>query len=190
MKKVGIFGGTFDPIHFGHINLIIEMLEKSDLNEILICPAFLSPHKLDKPPLTKAFDRMKMTEIAIEDIQNVSVSDVEIKRKGISYTIDTLRGLKEKFYDIRLIIAEDSLPSFDKWKDYKEILKIAPPLIGCRAYFESLKVPEGITSKNFIRTKQFEITSTEIRERLKKNFYVKHLLPSKVLDYIIENDLY
>ena len=190
MREVGIFGGTFDPIHFGHINLIIEMLEKSSLSEILICPTFLSPHKVDKPPLIKALHRLEMTKVSVEDIPNVSVSDIEIKRKGISYTIDTLKVLKKSLKNIRLIIAEDSLLSFDKWKDYEEILKIAPLLIGCRANFEPLKVPKGIINKNFIRTKQFEITSTCIRERLKKNLYVKHLLPSKVLDYIIENGLY
>ena len=119
MRKIGIYGGTFDPIHFGHINLAIEVFEKSDLDEILFCPAFISPHKTDAPPVSSADHRLKMTHLAVEDIDFFSTCDYEIKRKNVSYTIDTLKAVEKKYdAQICLIIAQDSLPEFTNWKSY------------------------------------------------------------------------
>lgn len=188
-KQIGLYGGTFDPIHLGHINLAIEMYEKNNLDEVLFCPNNISPLKIKNPPLSSAFHRLNMTKLAISDIPYFSICEEEIKREGVSYTIDTLRALQKQYSDclIRLIVSEEAFLEFTKWKDYKEILEIAPPLVGMRnAGAKGVKK----ISKNFITTRHFDISSTDIRERLKKKLYCGHLVPLKVLDYIKENSLY
>ena len=190
-KIVGFFGGTFDPIHFGHINLVLEIKEKQGLDEVLFCPAALSPHKLQKPPFASAAERLTLVQLAISDIPGFSVTDLEINRGGISYTIDTLRALyqqKTEKVQLRLIIAQDSIQHFSQWREYKEILNIAPPLIGIRADFPT-ELPDFL-KKNLVKTNKMEIDGTRIRERLKKGLYCGHLLPAKVLDYIYKHQLY
>lgn len=192
-QKIGFFGGTFDPIHFGHLNLAIEVFEKMGLDQILFCPAYIAPHKISTPPVASAKDRYEMVKIAIEDIKNFSIIDEEIVRKGVSYTIDTLQALKEKYPNAKfyLILAQDSMIDFLKWKDYKKILHETTLIIGYRP--NSSEIPQellDIYNKNLIMTKQFEISSTNIRDRLKRKLYCGHLIPSKVLDYIYKKGLY
>ena len=196
MEQIGLYGGSFDPLHFGHINLALEILEKSSLDKILFCPAFISPHKLKTPPKVSSEDRLQMLKLAIADIKNFDVYDGEIKRKGVSYTIDTLEELQEKYLNkakISLVIAQDSLSYFCSWKDYKKIIEKFSILIGCRSNFSETEIPlelKNSATKNFITTKRLEISSTDIRERLKKELYCGHLMPAKVLDYIYAHKLY
>jgi nicotinate-nucleotide adenylyltransferase len=196
MKQIGFFGGSFDPIHFGHINLAIEIFEKADLDEIIFCPNNVSPHKIKSPPIASPIDRYNMVKIVIDDIKHFSVCDFEVQRKEASYTIDTLRFLEKKYKDkaqIRLIIGKEALPLFHTWKDYKEILKIAPPIIGYRSNFSEIILKNELKEmsiKNFIMNKSLDISSTDIRSRLKTKSYCSHLVPSKVLDYIYEHRLY
>lgn len=191
MKKVGFFGGSFDPIHFGHINLAIEIKEILDLKKIIFCPTSISPFKKTNPPLASKENRYEMLKLAIKDINDFEITDYEIKKEGVSYTIDTLNSLKNE-YSLRLIITEDALPFFHLWKDFKEILKIAPPIIGIRK--NELTEYQGenfiLDSKNFVKTKVFDISSTEVRERIKKRLYTRHLVPKEVLDYIYKRGLY
>ena len=130
-----------------------------------------------------------MLKLAIKDIKEFEVLDFEIKRKKISYTIGTLRALKQK--DLKLIINYDLLSTFHLWKDFKEILKIASLVVGTT---EEIKRYKGknffLNSKNFIQTKAIEISSTMIRQRLKKGLYVGHLLPKEVMDYIYKSQIY
>lgn len=191
MKRAGIFGGSFDPIHFGHIALIIEVLEKLDLEKIFVIPASISPHKLEKPPKAKPRDRFEMTRRALSDINALEVLDLEVARGGTSYTIDTVRALKEKGdYKFFLITTIEALDRFHSWKDYSKLISLTSPIIASRGAVFQEELPEGISKKNLLDTKRFDISSTDIRDRLKKKLYVKHLLPKEVLDYIIENNLY
>jgi len=191
-RHIGLYGGTFDPVHFGHLNLAIEMYEKNNLDEVLFCPNFISPLKIDTPPIASAVHRLNMAKLAISDISYFSIYDEEIKRQGVSYTIDTLRALQKKYFDatISLIVAQDALSEFSKWKDYKEILKIAPLLIGTRGSFDLSEELKKDVNKNLILTRHLDISSTDIRDRLKKGLYCGHLVPLKVLDYIKHNSLY
>lgn len=191
-RQIGLYGGTFDPIHFGHINLAIEMYEKGELDEILFCPNYISPLKVENPPLASAKERLDMTKLAIWDIPYFSLWDEEVKKGGISYTIDTIKALKKKFTDsaVRLIVAEDAMSEFTKWKDYKEILQLAPLLIGSRSALSQKGMNLEIARQKLILTRNLEISSTDIRERLKKGLYCGHLMPLKVLDYIKQNSLY
>ncbi|HSW72493.1 MAG TPA: nicotinate (nicotinamide) nucleotide adenylyltransferase [Chlamydiales bacterium] len=198
-KRLGIFGGSFDPIHLGHLNLAIQLKEAHDLDLVLFFPAYCSPFKAKEGPKVSSVHRLKMVKIAIQNIEGFKVHPFEIKKEGLSYTIDTVRMLqKDKAYgsfDLRLILSEEALPSFPKWRDAEELLKIAPPLIGCRSATSPFlqKLPKKflqVFKKGITSTKIMEISSTEVRARLRKKLYCGHLLPAKVLDYIHKNRLY
>ena len=198
MKRIGYFGGTFDPIHFGHLNLLVQIMEKCNLDEILISPAYISPHKLDTPPFASPEDRMKMAALATLDIPNVKLINDEINNHKISYTIDVLNLLVERLKDSRiyLIMAEDVFDKFHLWKDYEKILDQVNLLIGCSLdYKKDLNgiYPEKFLEtlkKSFVRIDNLEISSTQIRNRLKDKLYCGHLVSAKVLDYIYQNQLY
>lgn len=198
-KKVGFLGGSFDPIHFGHIHLGVSLQEAHQLDMVIICPAACSPFK-NSPP-QEAKHRLKMVELAIEGISGWSVLDWEVKNGPPSYTIDTVRyllknNLLESPSALQLLIGEDQLPGLPKWKEVSELLELAPPLIGCRIGCRSLQAD---CSNNFLSselqkgmtpTKILEISASEIRERLNKGLYCGHLVPVKVLDYIHHHRLY
>jgi len=191
MKQIGFFGGTFDPIQFGHINLAIEVKEKLNLEKIIFCPTNISPFKIKKLPIASAKDRYEMLKRALKDIEDFEITDIEIKNKEVSYTIDTLNLLKNN-YNLRLIITEEALLTFHLWKEYKKILKIAPLIVGVRKKIinEFKSKDFSLKSNNFVKTNIFEISSTIVRERLKKRIYVGHLVQKEVLDYIYKRKLY
>lgn len=199
--KVGVYGGTFDPIHFGHLNLAIEIMEAHHLDEVWFCPAQISPHKQKMTP-TPVHHRLAMLELALCDIPNFKVLDIETKRQGPSFTIDTLRELiaienqysnQKEFY---LILGDDSLPEFSRWHLPEEIIKLVPLLIGRRSsQCQSLEFKGNPAICEAIRngltpTRLMEISGTEIRQRLQQGKYVGHLLPAKVMDYIYKHHLY
>lgn len=163
---IGFFGGSFDPIHFGHIALAIKLLEAHKLEKILFCPAFCSPFKTAAPPIATPSQRLAMLKLALDHPQ-FEITTLELERDQPSYTIDTIRALKLK--GLRLILSEEAAAHLDKWKETQELIRLAPPLIGPR---------------------EFPISSTEIRARLKKKLYCGHLIPAKALEYIKTHHLY
>ena len=197
--KVGFFGGTFDPIHFGHLNLCISLLEIHKLDQVLFCPANLSPLKEDAPPIATCLHRVKMAELAISDISQFSLLNLEVEREGASYTVDTLEELvkqraKDQFF---LILGEDVLQDFPRWKQPEKLLQLAHPLIGVRPGCQLLDVAgllksplQSILATGITPIHQMEISSTELKDRLKKKMYCGHLIPRKVLDFIEENSVY
>jgi nicotinate-nucleotide adenylyltransferase len=193
-KKIGLYGGSFDPIHFGHIYLALQIKELLGLDEIIFCPTNITPHKKNILP---GKHRFNMTKLAIEDIDGLSVSDCEIKRQGVSYTINTINDLIQIYPNLRLILGLDLLSTFESWKGAKEIAKLSSPIVGSRFgdyedVFDNMKNMEvaNILKKGLVKTKIMDISSTEIRNRIKNKLYCNHLLPSKVLDYITEHKLY
>jgi len=195
--KVGIFGGTFDPIHFGHLNLAIRVLEKLDLNEIWFIPTSYSPFKTEEQSSPIEI-RMEMVYLAIDNIPHFRLIDIETERPGPSYTIDTLKELQRDYpdHDFRLLMGYDAMRSFHEWKDPEEIVKIAPPVIACR---NGKDFNMEVAEKDFVHQKLkqgicpipiMEISSTDVRDRIQKGLYCGHLLPPKVLDFILDNHLY
>ena len=179
-KKIGLFGGTFDPIHFGHLNLAIQLLEKGGLDQILFCPALFSPFKSDCLPKASAHHRLAMIKLVLEPF--FAVTDIEIAREGPSYTIDTLRSLDQKNIEYRLLLSDETAASFSEWKESEELARLAPPLVGSRS--------GGTSPFQTINTNIYHVSSTEIQNRLAAKKYCKHLVPSIVLDYIDEFGLY
>lgn len=190
MNSVGIFGGTFDPIHLGHLITAQFIREVRGLEKIIFVPAFISPFKEDLKS-TEAGHRLEMIHLSIDNINYFEVSDFELINKNISYTINTVRFFKKKFENIELIIGLDNLFEFHRWKDPEEILKLAKLLVMKR------KTEENLKSKNkfyeeafFVDTPVIEISSTEIRQRIKKGLPIDFLVTPAVKKYIYGNNLY
>jgi nicotinate-nucleotide adenylyltransferase len=196
--RVGFFGGTFDPIHFGHLNLALELSEAHQLDQVLFCPTGLSPHKNATPPKAESQHRKSMVEMAIASIPQFMFCDAEIERKTPCFTMDTIRILKElraqdQFF---LLLGEDALTRLHEWKDVGQLLEEVIPLIGTRIFANSasvqelplpirLKVEKGVTPIHLM-----DISSTDLRERLRLGLRCDFLVPANVLDYIYANKLY
>jgi len=192
-KKIGILGGTFDPIHFGHINLALSLKETCRLEEVLFVPAKVSPFKLTAPPMATSEQRCEMLKLAIAPIRGFRVVEYEIETEGPSYTIDTIRKIiADPTIEPHLLVGEDHLSSFRSWKESEELIKLAPPLIGARGIaFKGGTDPELLALSNLkINIPLFDISSTAVRERLLQKKYCGHLVPQVVLDYIARHRLY
>ncbi len=196
MKKIAIFGGTFNPVHNGHLNLINSIQEKMQFDEILLIPSYLPPHKEVKE-LASGKDRMKMLSLATEGILNIGICDIELNKKGKSYTIETVKMLKQLFSnsELYLVVGADMLLTFDTWKNWREILKYVFLVASSRNEGEEeslLKKAYELNKERIIvvKTEPFSVSSTEIRNKLKLNEDVSHLLPEKVLHYINQKRLY
>lgn len=189
-KRVGFLGGSFDPIHLGHLSLAIQIQEKFSLDEMWMVPAFCSPAKWETPPTASAEHRCLMVREAIHWIPHFFCIDWEAKRKKPSYTVDALRHFKKEQKDLHLylILSNESVESFPSWKESKKILELAEPIIGIRE--PHFMIPEELKPYQVVQTKIMDISSTEIRERLKKKQYVQHLLPFSVYQYIHQHQLY
>lgn len=197
--KIGFFGGTFDPIHFGHLNLMVELKERCHLDRVLICPAHLSPTKKERPVIADSSHRLKMVQLVAADLPWVEVTEIEVGRPPPSYTVDTVELILKREgqgSQLYLIMAEDTAYTIDKWKDPEKLLQLATPLVGSRHGFDPNQL-EGVSptiksklEEGRIQIYAMDISSTRLRERLKKQLYCGHLIPSKVLDYIYENRLY
>jgi len=195
-KKIGFFGGSFDPIHIGHLQLALEAKEKYQLDQILFCPAFISPFKLNNPSAANAKERLEMVKLAICAIDGFDVIDLEIENCGPSYTIDTIKKLKNlnPTHQYFLILGEDQLDGFSRWKDSEQLKRLSPLIIGSRVgrkgAFENANTNLDANAINFFKISNLEISSTYIRDRIAKKLFVSHLLPPKVVDYIALHGLY
>lgn len=185
--KIGIVGGTFDPVHNGHINLVKELIKKLQLDKVIVVVASVSPFKVDSPQHANAHQRYQMVKLAFEGIDNVEVSSIEVDRGGVSYTIDTVNTLLEAYQkeDLILMFTQDAIDSFDRFKDSKEIdAKVQV------VFAVDEKKPIEIEDKEICPIHWFSCSSTMIRERLAKKECCKEFLSPKVLDYIAKHQLY
>lgn len=190
MDTVGIFGGTFDPIHFGHLITAQSLLEKRKLDKIIFIPAYISPHKI-KYDYSAPEHRYKMTEIAIGSNPLFDISSFEIDRDDISYTYNTLVELTKQYESMELIIGFDNLVTFNTWYKANEILKIAKLVVLKRTYDKEIKKPnEHFSQAVFVDSPTIEISSTDIRERIKNRLPIDYFVPKAVSDYIKDNNLY
>lgn len=186
--KIGIYGGSFNPIHKAHVEIVKYILKELDLDRIIIIPVGKASHRDDV--MLSGELRKKMCELAFEGEEKIVVSDIEIRSKKTSYTIDTLKkiiscyGGHQEFYEI---VGEDSAYNFSKWKDYEKILTLSKLIVFRRKGYEG-----GVEHKNiiYLNTPHYDISSTMIRDRLSNNESVDDLLPQKVLEFIKENKLY
>ena len=199
MERIGIYGGTFNPPHIGHLEAAKQAVSKLNLDRLLMVPAGIAPHKVLPPNSPTAMQRLEMLRIAAADCPQISVSDVELCREGVSYTWQTVRALREENprAELILIMGTDMFLSFRKWKNPQEILKEASLAVFYRgdkneqaavaeekAYWESQGVNVQLVENDVI-----EISSTQMR-RLLIFRCAADFLPEGVLDYIREHYLY
>jgi len=210
MHSIGVLGGTFDPIHNGHIRLALEVRNKLKLDTIKLIPANIPPHR--STPLASANDRKKMVELAILDQENLSIDLREIENKNISYTVNTLISLRVEFPNdaLFLIVGEDVFNMIDTWKDWQSILNYTHIIVATRLEESKKNISDELKvwrKKNeindikilkmtqsghvfYINTPIIEISSRMIREYYSQNKIIDEYLPSNIISYIKENNLY
>ena len=189
MEKIGIFGGTFDPIHLGHLITARSVKEIRNLSQIIFIPANTSPLKQDIKSASPKH-RFEMTKLAVEDYNDFSVSDYEINNSDISYSINTIKYFKNLYKNIELIIGYDNFLVFDKWYKWEEILELVNVVV-LKRFFENpeqgkMKLADFI----FVDSPTIQISSTAIRERYSNNLPIDLLVTPKVLNYIKQNNIY
>ena len=197
--KIGIMGGTFDPIHLGHLATAESVREIFTLDEILFIPAARPPHKLGRN-ITDEHHRLEMTRLATQSNKFFRVSDMELKRTGLSYTLDTMNELHKTFgssTELFFIIGADSLADLSKWHAARELVSkchfIATTRPGIDADFSEVEKFFGATAHEHIHrvaTPGLEISSTDLRERVKLRRSIKYLVPEIVEEYICREKLY
>lgn len=211
--KIGIFGGTFSPPHMGHLACLTSIHKKAGLDKIRVVPTFQSPLKTPIDGPTPA-QRLEMVKLCLQGFgQQFEVDDIEIKRQGISFTIETLREYRKKISaeDLYLIIGADHLETFSSWKEYREILKECNLIIATRPGFDipgakdqlpqflneyvleyDFNFIELTTGRNlqFIRIPEVDISASELRKKLRSGRPVDQYLPLAVEAYIRDTKLY
>lgn len=208
-QAIGFLGGTFDPIHFGHLRPALEISEALSLRQLFIMPNHIAPHKSASHASAK--QRCEMVRLAIQQQPRMAIDTRELNRAAPSYTIDTLKELKALYptTPICFIMGMDSLMGFDTWFQWQEILNYCHLIISQRPQWDGqfnsavqAVVKRCKTSNRhdlhnlqsgkiyFQNTSQFDISSTEIRQLLRKNISINYLLPEAVNDYIKKHQLY
>lgn len=197
--KIAIMGGTFDPIHIGHLILAERVRDSKKLDQVIFIPTGVNPLKKDKN-ISSSVHRLEMLRLAIESNPYFSISTIEIERGGLSYTIDTLRALRVKYKDddLYFIIGSDIIFQLEKWKDFKELFKLCKFILVDRPGNEYKEIDEKIQELNINYQLSFErvtlplmdISSSDIRNRVKSKKSIKYLVPTNVEDYIKKHKLY
>ncbi|MGL5348091.1 MAG: nicotinate-nucleotide adenylyltransferase [Peptostreptococcaceae bacterium] len=197
--KIGIMGGTFDPIHYAHLATAEFIRDKYKLDKILFIPSGNPPHKQKKKIVDK-YDRYKMVVLATRNNDDFIVSDIEIEREKKTYTIDTLRELNEKYPNTKIyfITGADAICDIETWKDVEENFKLATFIAATRPGISLLRAQEKIENltKKYgakiisVYVPSLDISSTYIREQIKEGRSVRYLVPESVEKYINNNSLY
>lgn len=196
--RIGIFGGSFNPVHSGHVRLACMMKKYLELDRLIIVPANVSPFKTGGG--VSARDRAEMCRLAFPENEGFSVTEAEIKRGGVSYTVDTVREIKrlEPEGELFLITGSDMLLSFDRWREYKKILSICTLAAVSRCGADSPAELERFADERLrdfgrvliVPFEPYEISSTEIRKIISHGESAAAFLPEKVNEYITERGLY
>jgi nicotinate-nucleotide adenylyltransferase len=194
VETLAVFGGTFDPIHIAHLIVAEEIVDQGVAERVLFVPAYIPPHKANEP-VTPANHRLAMVRLAIRGNRRFSVSDIEIRKGGRSYTIDTLRMLRDSVRpNVRIapVVGADQVQEFETWKDHRMLAEEFPLILTTRAgYPEDLR--KGLPclgSARTVRIPDLEISATEIRRRIASGKSIRYLVPRPVEAYIRQHRLY
>ena len=190
--KICLFGGTFDPPHIGHLLVAQTVCEAENFDKVLFMPAYSPPHKNG---ITTIDHRINMVKIAIKDNPKFEYSDVDVLRKGTSYSIDSIIDIKKKLKvnkkEIHYLIGSDSLIDFKNWKEPREILKEARVIVAIRPGFRPSDIPHWILKDvHFANIPRFELSSSKIRSRWIEDLTIRYMVTLPIWDYINENSLY
>ena len=197
MEKLGIIGGTFDPIHLAHLYIAQEAKKTLKLDKIIFMPAGSQPLKMDKE-VTEASLRFSMVKEAIEGRDGFEVSDYEIKKEGMSYTFETLEHFSKRDRDIYFIIGADCLINLEKWKGVERIFQLCKLVVFNRpgySYDSLLKYKDYLQEKYrgeiiILNLAELDISSTDIREAISLGEDIDKLIPKKVIEVIKKKNIY
>jgi len=197
--RLGVMGGTFDPVHFGHLLAAERAREEFCLDEVLFVPAGRPPHKHSKAG-ADPWMRYRMTELAISTNENFFLSDMEIERDGPSYTVDTVKTLLELYRGVQIffITGADAFLEINTWKSTAELLTLCSFVAVSRPGYNMDRIWKIM--KAFVEHPEWhvfslgipspDISSTEIRKRVREGRTIKYMLPESVIDFIAEHGLY
>jgi nicotinate-nucleotide adenylyltransferase len=213
-KRIGLFGGAFNPVHFGHLRAVMEIQEAFSLNRVLFIPTAVPPHK-DTRNLLPFAHRLKMIRLALDGHPFLKVSDIEKKREGKSYSIQTIRYFKETLdssAELFFIIGMDAFLEIETWKSYRNLFKLCHFVVMDRPGYHRHRLKEFILQKispdiiyfprenRFLHQQGFsiylfpitliDISSTRIRRLRQNHQTIRYLLPEKVENYILERNFY
>jgi nicotinate-nucleotide adenylyltransferase len=191
--RLGVFGGTFDPIHLGHLRAAENALESLALDRVAFVPAAVPPHRAE--PASSALDRYAMTALATAGHPRFAVSDVELRREGPSYTVDTVAGLRRETPDalVFVIVGSDTFPEMATWKEHARLRTLCTVAVVCRpgerpaAAGETGPATHGVAH---VEGPGLAISASAIRERVRQRRSVRYLVPDAVADYIAKRALY
>lgn len=199
-EKIGIFGGSFDPVHLGHTGLAADAVKQVGLDKVVFVPAKLQPFKLDKK-LTSGNARMDMLRLATADMDNVEISSYELDAEGISYSYLTMRAMQEKYGEaakLYFITGTDTFLQINKWTNAEEMITSYSYVIGTRPGYKQEELDSFIDKQRRkygteiinINNTQIDVSSTEIRDMLRAGKSAAGLISGEVERYIRENGLY
>jgi nicotinate-nucleotide adenylyltransferase len=183
--RVGVFGGTFDPVHVGHLAIALAALESVPLDRVLFVPARRSPLK-DRDPLASVSDRVAMLEAAVASEPRFALSPVELDRDGVSYTVDTLEALRSEG-DLFLILGSDALADLKRWRAPDRVRELATILVAARP---GAPEPDPVHGARAFDAPRLDISSRELRARAARGMSLRYLVPDAVWEHITKHRLY
>ena len=183
--RVGVFGGTFDPVHVGHLAIALAALESVPLDRVLFVPARRSPLK-DRDPLASVSDRVAMLKAAVATEPRFAVSSAELDREGVSYTVDTLEPLRSEGH-LFLILGSDALADLERWRSPDRIRELATILVAARP---GAPEPDPMHGARAFDAPRLDISSRELRARAARGRSLRYLVPDAVWEHIKEHGLY
>jgi nicotinate-nucleotide adenylyltransferase len=182
-EKIALFGGTFDPVHHGHLIIAQAVIEAAGLDRIIFVPSARPPHK-NRDIMFSADDRFSMLSLALEGNPRFTLSDMEIKRKGPSYTIDTIREFKSGLpadTELFFMVGMDNLFEMETWKDPMDLIAECVILAADRACQKNTEIPSWLSGRvQRVMTPLIEISSSDIRRRLREGKSIRYLVPEAV----------
>jgi nicotinate-nucleotide adenylyltransferase len=194
-RRIGVFGGTFDPLHVGHLVAAQEVMEAMQLDRVLLVPAAHPPHKGTKG-LTPGATRLRMVREAVTDDTRFDVSDLEVERGGVSWTVDTLRELRRTHEgdDLLLVLGADQWQTFGTWRDPEEVTRLATVVVMTRGGAGASRDPDlGVAPAPppaEVAVPRIDISSTDIRRRVREGRSIRYLVPEAIRRIIKAEKLY
>jgi nicotinate-nucleotide adenylyltransferase len=208
--NIGIFGGTFNPIHYGHLRTAEEIRERLNLDNVIFIPSANPPHKEDE--IIPFHHRYNMVKLSIKDNPLFSVSDIELKQSGSSYSIETIKNIRNiigRNVTLFFIIGTDAFMEIKTWKNYRDLFYLCNFVVAIRPGYENVDREILLEDNLFVYDESFDrlihisnnfisfidvtfldISSREIREKIRDKRSIKYLLPEEVENYIYKNSLY
>ncbi len=202
MRKIGIFGGSFNPIHLAHLRLAEEARERLGLDKVIFVPVRLPPHK-DPAALAGAQDRLRMVRLAISGNDRFGVSDTELRRRGRSYTVDTVAAMRRRFgrrAELYFLIGTDTVAELPTWREIRRLMGLCVfvplsrpgkrlPSIASLTPALGSKQARSILART-IRMPELDISGSDIRRRVAEGRSIRYLVPEPVAEYILRKGLY